>query len=161
MNFSDKYFQFALGHHHGKEVIWIRFDKNNELIQFLRQNTRARWSASQRKWYVADNKHYRQLFGLEEKITGKEVISKIPHVNLPEFTRSQEHLKRQASSPSTLRTYPIPVAQLLHLLKHVPARTPSPERLRSYFLYCHDNLQRSDNHIHSRSNAVQFYYEQV
>ncbi len=46
MNFSDKYFQFALGHHHGKEVIWITFDNNNELIQFLRQNTIARWPAS-------------------------------------------------------------------------------------------------------------------
>ena len=46
MNFSDKYFQFSLGHHHGKEVIWITFDNNNELIQFLRQNTIARWPAS-------------------------------------------------------------------------------------------------------------------
>ncbi len=46
MNFSDKYFQFTLGYHYGKEVIWITFDNNNELIQFLRQNTRARWSAS-------------------------------------------------------------------------------------------------------------------
>jgi len=46
MNFSDKYFQFALGYHYGKEVIWITFDKNNELIQLLRQNTMTRWPAS-------------------------------------------------------------------------------------------------------------------
>ncbi len=42
MNLSNQYFQFTLGHHHGKEVIWIIFDKNNELIQLLRQNTKAR-----------------------------------------------------------------------------------------------------------------------
>ena len=161
MNFSDKYFQFALGHHHGKDVIWITFDKNNELIQFLRQNTRARWSASQRKWYVADNKHYRQLFGLEEKITGKEVISKIHLVNLPEFTRFQEHLKLKAYSPNTLRTYSIAFAQLLYLLKNFPVQNLSPERLRSYFLYCHEKLKLSENEIHSRINAVKFYYEQV
>ena len=46
MEFSDQYFRFSLGNHHEKEVIWIEFDKNNDLIQFLRQNTRARWSAA-------------------------------------------------------------------------------------------------------------------
>jgi len=161
MNFSDKYFQFALGHHHGKEVIWITFDKNNDLIQFLRQNTRARWSASQKKWYVPDNKHYRQLFGLEEKITGKEVVSKIHLVNLPEFRRFQEQLKLKGYSPNTLRTYSVAFAQLLYLLKNFPVQDLNAERLRSYFLYCHDTLELSESEIHSRINAVKFYYEQV
>jgi len=37
----------------------------------------------------------------------------------------------------------------------------SPERLRSYFLYCHQKLKLSENEIHSRMNAVKFYFEQV
>jgi site-specific recombinase XerD len=37
----------------------------------------------------------------------------------------------------------------------------SPERLQSYFYYCAHELKLSENAIHSRMNAVKFYYEQV
>ncbi|HMN33633.1 MAG TPA: tyrosine-type recombinase/integrase, partial [Chitinophagaceae bacterium] len=35
------------------------------------------------------------------------------------------------------------------------------ERLQSYFLYCHNELKLSENQIHSRMNAIKFYFEQV
>jgi integrase/recombinase XerD len=37
----------------------------------------------------------------------------------------------------------------------------TPVRLRSYFLYCINTLQLSENTLHSRINAIKFYFEQV
>ena len=42
---------------------------------------------------------------------------------------------------------------------HVDSLTP--ERLRSYILYCVTKLKLSENLIHSRLNAIKFYFEQV
>lgn len=161
MDFSDTRYSFSQGSHKGKQVIWISFGKIPELIAYLRANTKARWSASQKKWYVADTPHYRELFGLPVEITGKTALSKIHLVNLPEFKRFQEHLLLKRYSNNTVRTYSTEFAQLLYILKSVPVQELSPERLRSYFLYCHEKLQLSENEIHSRMNAVKFYFEQV
>lgn len=160
-NFEDSRYSYAPGMHRGKHVIWIMFEKNSELIAHLRSHTHARWSASQKKWYVADTRQHREILGLPEEMAGKAVLSKIHLINLPEFQRFQEHLKLKAYSPNTMRTYSVEFAQLLYALKHHPVQDLSPDRLRSYFLYCHDTLKLSENEIHSRINAVKFYFEKV
>ncbi|MFD2544633.1 site-specific tyrosine recombinase/integron integrase [Kaistella montana] len=161
MDFSDKRYTYSPGTHHESKVIWVSFENDKELIAHLRAHTKARWSASQKKWYVADTKRHRALFGLQEEITGKAVLAKIHLINLPEFKRYQEHLKLKGYSPSTLRTYSTEFAQLLYVLKRNPVQELTPERLRSYFLYCHEKLKLSESEIHSRMNAVKFYFEQV
>ncbi len=161
MDFKDKRFQFEPGEHRGKRVIWIRFEKNDEMIKFLRRHTKAWWSSSVRAWYVTDNRHYRDLFGMEPNITGKEVLSKIHEVNIPALNRLQEQLVLKAYSENTMRTYSLGFAQLLYALKSYPVDNLTPERLRSYFLYCHKTLKLSESEIHSRINAVKFYFEQV
>lgn len=64
-------------------------------------------------------------------------------------------------SANTVRTYSTEFAQLLSVLKGNPVEELTPERLRSYFLYCHEKLKLSESEIHSRMNAVKFYFEQV
>lgn len=159
--FDIKNYTFTNGSHKDKPVIWIVFQKNPDLIRQLREHTKARWSASQNKWYVPDTRQYRELLGLPQNITGKEVLSKIHLINLPEFQRFQEHLILKGYSPATIRTYSTEFAQLLYILKAFPVQKLEPERLRSYFLYCHEELKLSENEIHSRINAVKFYFEQV
>ncbi len=161
MDFSDQRYHFTTGTHKEAEVIWVEFEKNNELIAHLREHTKARWSASQKKWHVPNNRYYRALFGLPEEITGKTVLSKIHLINLPEFNRFQEHLILKRYSQNTMRTYSVEFAQLLYVLKNFPVQDLSPDRLRSYFLYCHEKLKLSESEIHSRMNAIKFYYEQV
>ena len=53
------------------------------------------------------------------------------------------------------------MAQLLYLLKNTDVSDLTPERLRGYFLYCIKELKLSENTLHSRINAVKFYFEQV
>jgi site-specific recombinase XerD len=72
-----------------------------------------------------------------------------------------ETLLLKAYSANTIRTYCIEFAQLLYILKDIPVNTLSQERLRSYFLYCVNKLKLSENIIHSRINAIKFYFEQV
>ncbi|MFT4204508.1 MAG: phage integrase N-terminal SAM-like domain-containing protein [Chitinophagaceae bacterium] len=154
-------FQVSLGTHHDKKVIWIKFDYNKSLIQYLRSHAVAHWSASQKAWYLADNLHHRQLFGLNADIVGKDVLLKISETDLPEFQKYQDILTLKGYSPNTIRTYSIEFAQLLYLLKDLPVQDLSAERLQSYFLYCHQDLKPSENQIHSRMNAIKSYYEKV
>ena len=59
------------------------------------------------------------------------------------------------------KTYCYEFSQLLYLLKSTHVDTLQPERLRSYILYCVTKLKYSENQIHSRLNALKFYFEQV
>ena len=161
IDFSDIRYTYSVGTHHESKVIWISFEKDKELIAHLRAQTKARWSATKKKWYVADTRRHRALFGLPEEITGKAVLAKIHLINLPEFKRFQEHLVLKGYSANTLRTYSTEFAQLLYVMKGNPIQELTPERLRSYFLYCHEKLKLSESEIHSRMNAVKFYFEQV
>jgi site-specific recombinase XerD len=49
----------------------------------------------------------------------------------------------------------------LQALGGVPAEDLTTERVKDYLFYCHKTLQLSENTIHSRMNALKFYYEQV
>ncbi|WP_052910836.1 tyrosine-type recombinase/integrase [Riemerella anatipestifer] len=162
MHWNSSLYQTKVGEHREKNVIWISFPYQKELIDLLKEHTTARWSASQKSWYVPNNRHYRTLFSItEEPLVGKMVFSKIKAVNRPAFERFQEHLKLKGYSRNTLRTYAVEFAQLLYVLKDFSVDELSEERLRAYFLYCFEDLKLSEAEINSRINAIKFYFEQV
>jgi len=159
--FNHHLFIFSLGEHREKKVIWVGFPYNFQLVNHLKQYAKPYWSATKKCWYLPDNMSNRTLCHLELAVTGKEVVAKISTVNMPEFERFQDRLRLKSYSPNTLRTYSIEFAQLLYLLKDYPVKDLSPEKLQSYFLYCTKALKLSENGIHSRMNAIKFYFEQV
>jgi site-specific recombinase XerD len=117
---------------------------------------------SKKCWYLPDVNSVRKEIGMIPKTEpGKTVISKIHPVNLAALKRMHELLLLKAYSPNTIRAYCNELSQLLYLLRDIPVDTLTPERLRSYFLYCVKKLKLSENLIHSRINAVKFYFEQV
>lgn len=73
----------------------------------------------------------------------------------------KEVLQMKAYSPSTIKTYMIEFAQLLYILKDVPVDSLGYDRLRAYILYCINTLKISESQLHSRLNAIKFYFEQV
>ena len=73
----------------------------------------------------------------------------------------KQQLTLKAYSPSTIKTYLGEVAQLLQLLKDIPADELEPEHLKRYLVYCYEELKLRENTLHSRINAMKFYYEQV
>ena len=84
--FDKNLFQFEAAHHKDKPIIWVKFQKDFKLIALLKAATKPRWSQSQKSWYVADNNFNRDLFGLDRKIVGKEVLLKIHPNNLDAFS---------------------------------------------------------------------------
>lgn len=81
--------------------------------------------------------------------------------NLESLKKLVEQLKLKAYSTSTITTYRNEFMQLLQLLKEKPADELSPDDLRRYMLYCFEKLRLTENTLHSRINAIKFYYEQV
>ena len=101
------------------------------------------------------------LFGIEQSLYSKNAFEDIASVNHRAFNRFVEQLKLKGYRPNTIKTYSTEFTQLLRILKNHPVDDLSPEKLRSYILYCINTLKLSDNLIHSRLNALKFYFEQV
>lgn len=87
------------------------------------------------------------------------------HALSKENKEALQQFKRQlllkAYSQSTIRTYENEFRQFLQAIKNTPADHFSVSRLKDYFHYCYSTLQLSENTLHSRINALKFYYEQV
>lgn len=159
--FQVNQYQYSIGEHHGQSVIWVHFPYNFESLSHLREHVKARWSQSNKCWFVNDVSIYRQLFQLPAKPIGKNALMKIHPINQPEWQRFYDLLELKGYSPNTIKTYTIEFAQLLYALKDFPVLDLSAEKLRSYMLYCIKDLKLSENQVHSRMNAVKFYFEQV
>ena len=163
MPFNLKNYQFSAGEHHDKKVIFVHFPYNllwkNELKEKF---SSAKWSMSKKSWYLPDTTSIRNEIGMMPKTEmGKAVISQIHPVNLSALKRMHETLLLKGYSSNTIKTYCVEFSQLLYLLKDKHVDSLTPERLRSYFLYCTATLKLSENIIHSRLNAIKFYFEQV
>ena len=147
--------------HKGKGVILIVFEYSPELTKQVRTIRGARWSPELKSWYTSDLLANRLHLGLEPEPVGKEVLSYIDPINQPALYTLIDTLKLKAYSASTIQTYRNEFAQLLYALKSEPVDTMDAIKLRSYILYCHTTLGLSENTIHSRLNAVKFYFEKV
>lgn len=88
-------------------------------------------------------------------------MKNIHTVNQPALEKFIETLQLKAYSKNTINTYRNEFSQLLQIIKAKNVDELDAEKLRSYFLYCIKTLKLSENTIHSRLNAVKFYYEQV
>lgn len=110
-----------------------------------------------------DTASYRKLFGLESQAAVSDaILSDKDSVTQLALTAFVSTLQLKAYSPNTIRTYRNEFVQLLQYLGNgTPAYTLSIEHLRAYFLYCANDLKLSENTLHSRINAVKFYFEQV
>ena len=159
--FDPEIFHFEIGTHRGKNIIWVKFPYKKESIALLKKYSIPKWSQSQKSWYVTDSKNYRKLLGLANNVVGKETIAKIAPENWQQFQQFINQLKLKAYSENTIRTYSVEFAQLLYVLKSHPVESMTEERLKSYFLYCIEKLNISENHLQSRINAIKFYFEQV
>lgn len=149
------------GQHQNRKVIWLIFPYDQSLIQQVK-SLGARWSVSEKAWHVPDNNHFRSLLALEPlPPVGKEVLDKIHPVNQKALQRMLDQLTLKGYSLNTVRTYSLELAQLLYQLRDFPVDQLSPERLRSYILYCIKELGLSENQVHSRLNAIKFYFEHV
>ena len=72
-----------------------------------------------------------------------------------------QNLQLKAYSASTIKTYKSEFTSFLQTLGNTNAARLSTQRVKDYLQYCHTVLKITENTIHSRINALKFYYEQV
>ena len=163
MEFNNQNYRFSIGEHHDKNVIFVFFPDNPQWQKDLKEKfPAAKWSTSKKCWYIPDRNSVRKKIGITPKTEMREaVINRIHPVNQPALRIMHEMLLLKAYSPNTVRAYCIEFSQLLFLLKDKHVDLLTPERLRAYFLYCVTKLKLSENIIHSRMNAIKFYFEKV
>lgn len=163
MLLDDKIYRTELGNYNNKDVIWIRFPYHQSYITNLKQTlSGVKWSRTNKSWYVPDKPIFREKLGIENKaFHGKNLLVKINPINQPELSKYIEQLRLKAYSENTIRTYSVEFSQFLYIIKSHSAQNISGSQLRSYILYCITDLKLSENQIHSRLNALKFYYEQV
>ncbi|MBL7777774.1 MAG: site-specific integrase [Chitinophagales bacterium] len=154
--------QFLPDTHREQRVLFIKFPPTPENNRLVREMSSTRWSHSRRMWYLPDTPEHRNLLHVNEAVaTGKQLLGNIYEVNRAPVKQMIEKLQLLGRSPNTIKTYTYEFAQLLYALKKHPVEELGPERLRAYFLYCANELKLTESQIHSRMNAVKFYFEQV
>jgi site-specific recombinase XerD len=153
--------QFSFHHHRGKDVIFIKFEKNETLYSRVKKLIGVKWSNSHKAWYVIDNLYYRQKFKLPINKLSATTPSAIADVNQAAYTNFIKLLEQKAYSPNTIRTYSNEFQAFLKTIKTTAADTLTHQRINDYLHYCITTLKHSENQVHSRINAIKFYYEQV
>jgi site-specific recombinase XerD len=154
--------------YHGKPCILLLFEKDYALNKEVQQIKGARFTKTRGGWYVPDTPENRIRFGLAPATDLEVLHQKVEAspVQLSANNKKQlflflEQLSLKKYSGSTVRTYRSEFMQLLQLLKQVPVQELTPEQLKRYMLYCVVELKLSENTLHSRLNALKFYFEQV
>ena len=87
--------------------------------------------------------------------------ARVAQVNDHVLPLMAERLQLKAYSQSTIRVYISEMSQLLQALGNIPADELTPKHLKRYLVYCYEKLGLKENTLHSRINAMKFYYEQV
>jgi integrase/recombinase XerD len=82
-------------------------------------------------------------------------------VNKHVLPAMKQHLVLKGYSPSTIKTYMNEMGIFLKAIKQHPADEFTAARLKDYLQYCYEVLKLTENTLHSRMNALKFYYEQV
>jgi integrase/recombinase XerD len=82
-------------------------------------------------------------------------------VNKHVLPAMKQQLVLKGYSPSTIKTYLNEMGVFLKAIKQHPADEFGTDRIKKYLQYCFEDLKLSENTIHSRLNALKFYYEQI
>jgi site-specific recombinase XerD len=177
---------YSLITHKGEPRILVLFALRADWNARMKKVPGARWSQTLKAWHIPDTPENRKKCGLDEKQPDatdappppwhdeepaesqlpQHVHANIVPAHLSENNQQQlrlflERLALKKYSLSTQRTYRNELMQLLALLGDHCVQDLGPEQLKRYMLYCTQQLKLSENTLHSRLNALKFYFEQV
>lgn len=146
--------------HRNEKRILVIFKKDVELTARLCQKTDARWSQTHKAWHIADTDENRIKCKLP-LTQSLQSQNKINNINKHVLQDVKQLLILKGYSTNTQRTYINEVSIFLQAIGNNAAETFTVFRIKSYLAYCFEKLKLSENTLHSRINALKFYYEQV
>ncbi len=132
----------------------------NEIVKNNSLNSKS--SAVQKKSTVKAYNHPKIGRNNQTNIPKKEnTIPRLCDSNFNAITKFNQTLILKGYSPNTIRTYMGEFSVFLQILGDTTVDSFNTDRIRDYLEYCHVSLKLSENTIHSRMNALKFYFEQV
>ncbi|NDA64016.1 MAG: hypothetical protein EBX50_18615, partial [Chitinophagia bacterium] len=142
--------------------------KADELIKYLQQKKlEVKNSEALLPWQqviavsTAKQSQPPQVMAKEE--SGNTAVGQTPNLSAENQLQLQkyiQHLTLKAYSPSTIRTYTAEFSSLLQTIKSYPAEKLTADDIKRYLQKLLDSGIK-ENTIHSKLNALKFYYEQV
>ena len=154
--------------HRNRSRILVKFAHNRAWNERIKQVPGASWSSTLKGWHIPDTEENRKKCGLPvaTSLTVQQQKVERSPIRLSVNNKAQlllylEQLALKKYSKSTLQTYRNEFMQLLQLLGETQVQELTPDHLKRYMLYCVVKLQLSENTLHSRLNALKFYFEQV
>jgi len=148
--------------HRDLKVISIQFAYVHQHVDYLRKRfPSAKWSRSQRFWYLPDLPVVRRELGIAHKPALEKWLVDVHPINHMAVHGFYDQLLLKAYSTNTLRMYLSEFRELLLLLEDHPVDQLTAQRLKSYFLYCVDQLEMGERKMNGKINAIKFYLEKV
>jgi integrase/recombinase XerD len=154
--------------HRGQKRILLRFDRHADWNARIKKVEDAKWSATHKGWHIPATKTNLTKCGIKEEaiITTSSKIRAEKTTGLSSNNKEQlklyvDRMVLQKLSNSTITTYRNEFLQLLQLLKTKNVQDLTAEDLKRYMLHCAEKLKLSENTLHSRLNALKYYYEQI
>jgi site-specific recombinase XerD len=96
-----------------------------------------------------------------DKPVSVKAAGSIHAINRHILPKMAELIILKGYSDKTKKTYLGEMSQLLQTLGNNAADQLSTELIKRYLVYCVEKLGQEENTLHSRINALKFYYEQV
>ncbi|MBX3241430.1 MAG: tyrosine-type recombinase/integrase [Chitinophagaceae bacterium] len=177
--------------HRGKESICIRFLYDAALQTAIKSIQDIRWSQTHQCWYLplsqsnldvlidvckgkavvdaatvsAYLKYRSRSPRLAKSLLADNpdagMYAEISRENFQALLKTEQYLVLKAYSSSTINTYLNEIRSFMKAIKQHPAESFPTERIKDYLQYCADKLKLSENTLHSRINALKFFYEQT
>ncbi|MBU2906416.1 site-specific integrase [Arenibacter algicola] len=160
MDFSQYTFKPVV--HRNKDVILVIFPFKPHLVQQFRERfASAKWSKTNKAWYLPDIPAVRKALNIEQRPFITKQLPKIAPVNQTALIRYYDQLRLKALSPNTIRIYIAEFVHLLQLIKNYPVDELTPKKLKDYFLYCVYQEKMGERKMNGKINAIKFYFEKV
>lgn len=159
--FNPSDYKIEAGTHHKRSVLFFGFPNDTTLKENLKKALPVKWSSTNKKWYALDTSQHRIKMGLAPRPTGESAVAQLSSENKSAYLKMREELILRGYSVNTQRVYLSEFIQFLAILRSHPVDSLTVVRLRSYLMYCAEKLELKESTIHSRMNAIKFYYELV
>lgn len=170
--------------HKNKECILLQCEFNAQLNKIYRTLDFVKYSNTHKGWYLPKNRALLKqvMFAIKDvaavdvatlKLTPIEVaiervqrtppavLRQVSQHNFKQLELMLQTLTLKAYSKATIRTYRNDFTIFLQTIKTKNADDFTPQRIKDYLQYCFEELKLSENTLHSRMNALKFYFEKV
>ncbi|MBL7729301.1 MAG: tyrosine-type recombinase/integrase [Dinghuibacter sp.] len=167
----------SLVQHRNQRRILLQFDYDPQKISQVKSLAGALWSRTLKGWHLPDTPAYRAQFGINqaeqisgvskcvEQKPGKRQVRKLQPevhaVNRGVIYALLQQLRLKGYSESTQKTYSNELTQVLYWMGDRLLDDLDTDELRAYLEHCSVRQKLSEHTLHSRINAIKFYFEQV